>query len=173
MSAHLHVCPLSRLAATARGCRAGHLVSILSPGADAAARPADIPPQRHLRLTLSDIATPRDGLRLAGTADVVALLAFARTWDREKPMLIHCYAGVSRSTAAVLAVLCALQPHRPEADMAAALRAASPTATPNPRLLALADEQLGRDGRLVAAAAAIGRGADCFEGTPFCLPVEA
>jgi hypothetical protein len=45
----------------------------------------------------------------------------------------------------------------------------SPTATPNRRLVALADRRLGREGRMAAAIAAIGRGADCFEGAPFAL----
>ncbi len=49
------------------------------------------------------------------------------------------------------------------------MRAASPTATPNGRLVALADMALGRKGRMTGAIAAIGRGEECFEGTPFTL----
>ena len=59
-------------------------------------------------------------------------------------MLIHCFAGVSRSTAAAFIAACALAPNRDEATIARALRAASPTATPNARLVALADAALGR-----------------------------
>ena len=92
-----------------------------------------------------------------------------RGWDRAEPMLIHCYAGVSRSTAAAFIAACALKPERDEFEVARALRAASPTATPNARLVALADAALGRDGRMSEAIAAIGRGEDCFEGTPFAL----
>ncbi len=62
-----------------------------------------------------------------------------------------------------------LAPERDEAEIAAALRAASPSATPNPRLVAIADGLLGRSGRMVAAIAAIGRGAEAFEGVPFTL----
>ena len=71
-------------------------------------------------------------------------------------------------TAAFIAA-CALAPKRDEFTIARRLRAASPTATPNARLVALADAALGRNGRMNEAVAAIGRGEECFEGTPFTL----
>jgi predicted protein tyrosine phosphatase len=76
---------------------------------------------------------------------------------------------VSRSTAAAFIAACALAPERDELVIARAIRAASPTATPNGRLVALADEALGRKGRMISAIETIGRGEDCFEGTPFVL----
>jgi predicted protein tyrosine phosphatase len=86
-------------------------------------------------------------------------------------MVIHCFAGVSRSTAAAFIAACALNPTRDEAEIAAAIRAASRTATPNARLVALADAALGRDGRMSKAVAAIGRGEICEEGIPFSLAI--
>ncbi len=56
--------------------------------------------------------------------------------------------------------------------VAKALREASPSATPNPRLVAVADAMLGRNGRMIEAIGAIGRGADAFEGTPFRLALD-
>ena len=44
-------------------------------------------------------------------------------------MLIHCFAGVSRSTASAYIAVCQLSPHRDEREIALALRAASPTAS--------------------------------------------
>ena len=79
--------------------------------------------------------------------------------------------ALSRSTAAAFITVCALNPGRSEDAVAAALRQASPTATPNARLVAIADAMLGRDGRMVDAIARIGRGRDCFEGIPFALDV--
>ena len=84
-------------------------------------------------------------------------------------MVIHCFAGVSRSTAAAFIAACALNPRRDEFEVARVLRAASPTATPNARLVALADEALERRGRMTAAIMEIGHGEECFEGTPFTL----
>ena len=97
------------------------------------------------------------------------LLGFIRAWDKSAPLLIHCWAGISRSTAAGYIATCLLQPQRDEMELALALREASPSATPNPMLVALADEALAREGRMVAAIRRIGRGADAFEGLPFAL----
>ncbi|WP_275428021.1 hypothetical protein, partial [Enterobacter hormaechei] len=60
---------------------------------------------------------------------------------------------------------------RDEAEIAADLRAKSPSATPNARLVAIADGLLRRDGRMIDAIARIGRGRDAFEGEPFWLPL--
>jgi predicted protein tyrosine phosphatase len=86
-------------------------------------------------------------------------------------MVVHCFAGISRSTAAAFITLCALAPERREAEVALALRRASETAAPNARLVALADAMLGRGGRMVEAVRAIGPGRPAPEGTPFMLPV--
>ena len=107
-----------------------------------------------------------------GQDHVEQLLRFARAWPREKPLVIHCWAGISRSTAAAFIAVCALRPDRDEAEVAQALRAAAPSATPNARLVAVADDLLGRRGRMVDAIAAIGRGVDAYEGTPFVLGLD-
>ena len=165
----LHVCSLARLAETALAIQPSRLVTLLSPGGVVATRPSMIAADRHLTVGVSDIVAAKEGFTHPEAEHVDALHAFFRAWDRQAPLLIHCYAGVSRSTAAAYIGLCLLSPARDEAEAAAALRAASPTATPNARLIALADAALGRDGRMVAAIAAIGRGAECFEGAPFAL----
>jgi predicted protein tyrosine phosphatase len=52
------------------------------------------------------------------------------------------------------------------------IRSISATATPNPRIVAIADRLLARDGRMVAAVEAIGRGEMAYEGIPFRLDLE-
>jgi predicted protein tyrosine phosphatase len=165
----IHVCPLSRLAETAAAIQPRHLVTLMNV-ATPVARPADIEASNHLVLGLSDIAEPLEGHVLPAEDHVAQLVDFARRWDRAAPLLIHCWAGVSRSTAAAYICACVLDPSRDEGDAALALRRASPMATPNPRLIAVADAMLGREGRMIAAIGAIGRGADCYEGTPFAFP---
>lgn len=165
------VSPLSRLRESLDRHRPGRLVSILTRHTETDT--SGLPPDMVLRLAFSDLGEPMEGHVLASEADIAALIAFVRAWDGAAPFLIHCYAGVSRSTAAAYVALCALRPDLPEAAAAARLRAASPTATPNPRIVALADAALGRAGRMRAAIAAIGRGADCYEGMPFCLSLDA
>lgn len=167
----IYVCPLSRLEQTVRESGARTLVTLMNGGA-AVPRPLSIDPTRHLVLHISDICEPLEGYVLAQEAHVAELLSFVSRWDRRAPMTIHCYAGCSRSTAAAFIAACALEPEVPEDRFALAIRTASPTATPNARLVALADARLNRDRRMVAAVEAIGRGQECFEGTPFFLDLR-
>lgn len=166
----LHVSPLSRLDETVAAVHARHLVTLINVGTTVA-RPAGIPPERHLFLGMSDISQMLDGHVLAGQEHVARLIAFLHAWDRAEPMVIHCWAGISRSTAAAYIAACTLGPARDEDEVADALRSVAPSATPNPRLVALADATLGRRGRMVRAIERIGRGADAFEGTPFAMPL--
>lgn len=167
----LHVSPLSKLHETIAAVRPGHLVTLINVGT-VVERPAAISEANHLFLGMSDISAPMDGHVVPAEAHVERFLAFMRRWDREAPVLIHCWAGISRSTAAAYIAACALAPQRDEVELAARLRQASPSATPNARLVAIADAMLGRDGRMREAIAAIGRGADAFEGTPFSLDLD-
>ncbi|KSB90702.1 hypothetical protein AS593_10120 [Caulobacter vibrioides] len=164
----LAVCPLSRLDAHLTAHAPSHVVSLLSPTALA----PDVADVERLHLVFHDIAEPREGLIPPDAAMVGALLAFAGGWDGARPLLLHCYAGVSRSTAAAFILACRLAPERDEAELARALRALSPSATPNPLMIALADAALGRDGRMIAAVTAIGRGADAFEGEAFAWDLD-
>jgi predicted protein tyrosine phosphatase len=163
----LYVCPLGKVEQVVEQSGAESLISLLSPPA-APPRPSRIAPQRHLVLGLSDIVAPRDGHVLAGADHIEALLAFLRGWDGARPLVIHCYAGVSRSPAAAFIAACALTT-RPEDEIARDLRRLSPSATPNWHLIALADSLLSRKGRMVAAIESIGRGVECFEGEIFCM----
>ncbi len=168
---YLHVCPLSRLPETLAASGASHLVTLATLGSPGLAieRPQEITPEHHLRVGFSDIVAPLEGHLPPGEAHVRAVLDFAAAWDRERPLLLHCYAGISRSTAAAYAVACALAPERDEAALARELRRLAPSATPNRLFVAIADDLLGREGRMSAAITAIGRGAEAFEGTPFRL----
>jgi predicted protein tyrosine phosphatase len=100
---------------------------------------------------------------------VERLVKFATRWDRAQPLVVHCFAGISRSTAAAFISACALAPERDEAEIAMRIRNASPTASPNPRLVALGDAYLGRQGRMVKAVTRIGMGQPAYEAEPFDL----
>jgi predicted protein tyrosine phosphatase len=84
--------------------------------------------------------------------------------------LIHCWAGISRSTAAAFISLCALNPEADELRLAQALREASPTAHPNRRLVRLGDTVLQRSGRMIEAVESIGPGEFAEEALVFTLP---
>ncbi len=121
----------------------------------------------HLKLTMHDIAMPVDGMQPPGGKQIEELIAFVGDWDRQKPMLVHCWAGISRSTASAYIAQCILNPQKSETTLAGELRQLSAIATPNRLIIAHADAILGRGGRMSAAVADIGRGANAFEGNVF------
>ena len=67
------------------------------------------------------------------------LIDFVRGWDRATPLVVHCYAGISRSTAGAFVDGLRAQSRPQRAAIARAIRAASPTATPNARIVSIAD----------------------------------
>ena len=167
----IHVSPLSRLHDTVAATGASHVVTLIN-AQTPVERPPSIPAERHLFIGMSDIVAPMEGHILPGEGHVRQLNQFVDQWDRTRPLVIHCWAGISRSTAAAFITVCRLRPHQDERTIAARLRHAAPSATPNLRLVATADALLGRGGRMVTAIEAIGRGADAFEGTPFEMPLD-
>lgn len=153
----IHVCGLPSVPDLVLASRARHLVTCLSDGG-LDQTPLGILEGRHLKLVMHDIDELRDGYIPPSEAHVADLLEFVGKWDRTAPMIIHCYAGISRSTAAAFIALCALNPTTPEALIAGRLREASPAATPNRRLVMFGDAALGRSGRMIDAVAAMGAG---------------
>lgn len=166
------ISPLARIAEMAVRHSARDMVSLMAKE-HAVHRPGVIHPDRHLLLNMNDIS-------FAGTGDLVApqeehvrqLIAFAHSWDRANPLLVHCWMGVSRSPAAALIAALAVQPREDDYALALRLRQASPYATPNARLIEIGDRVLNRKGRLVEAVRAIGRGADTDGNAPFILPLN-
>ncbi|MEM6381160.1 MAG: tyrosine protein phosphatase [Pseudomonadota bacterium] len=170
--AALYVCSLSAIDAVAEQTGASHMLSVLSSGSPVE-RPASIAADNHLFLEFNDITAPAHGLTPPGREHIDALLAFGRAWDRKAPMIVHCWAGVSRSTAAGYILSLALSEGAEPHATARLLRSRAPWATPNARMIALADAALGAGGEMQAAIQAIGRGANAYEGRPFQLPVDA
>ncbi|MEO1067028.1 MAG: tyrosine phosphatase family protein [Pseudomonadota bacterium] len=167
----LHVCPLSRLVETVETSGARHVASLINAGMEVP-YPLSVPVDQRLFLGFNDIVEDVSGFVPPEKIHAEQLIDFVRDWDREHAMVIHCWMGVSRSTAGVYIAQCTLMPDDDEDDLAQELRAASPEATPNIRLVQFADQLLGRDGRMVRAIEAIGRGEETFEGVPFSLPVR-
>jgi predicted protein tyrosine phosphatase len=167
----IHVCSLARLHDTVAQTRASHVVTLLRT-VDLVERPRSVAAGNHLILGMDDISVPIDGYTHPAEEHVVELVDFVRRWDRRAPLVVHCYAGISRSTAGAFVTACALNPTRDETQIAWAMRRASRTATPNARIVAIADRLLQRKGRMVRAVETIGSGASAFEGEPFRLDLE-
>src|SRR5919108_3318258 len=166
----IYVCPLSKIEETAARTGASRMVTLITAGT-LVTRPAHLAESDHLFLAMHDITEELPDMTPPCEEHVEALLDFAHGWNRKAPLLIHCFAGISRSTAAAYTVAAALAPQRNEAELAATLRRLSPSATPNIRLISIADRLLGRQGRMVAAIESIGRGVEATEGVPFALQI--
>lgn len=169
--ATIHVCSLDRVWDTVMRERPSHLITLLH-NDGILATPSLIETDNHLRLSLHDISVPQPGMVHPGAEHVDRILEFVARWDRTAPMLVHCLAGISRSTATAFITACALNPAADETRIARRIRELSPTASPNMLLVELADDRLGREGRMIDAVEAIGYGELANEGWPFVLPAE-
>lgn len=167
----IYVCPLSLAPRLAKLNKVSHVVSLLDP----------LTPfpsikevgERHLCIEVHDIEEDEEGMDPLCTLRTKRILEFVGGWDRNQPILIHCYAGISRSTATAYITACAQNPGADEEEIALALRQASTNASPNRRFIAMADAELGRSGRMSRAIERIGRGAswyDIGDNTPFSIP---
>src|SRR5262245_15032095 len=167
----IHVCPLRSLPDVVVSSGAAHLLTCLQDEI-VVATPASIEPARHVRLDLDDIPRPMPGFVAPNAGHIADLIRFAHAWGGRGPVVIHCWAGISRSTAAAFISLCTLNPDVPEHLIAGLLRETSPTAYPNRLMIMLADMTLKRDGRMVDAVESIGRGEIVGEADPFSLPAD-
>lgn len=164
----IHVCSLARLPATVEASGARHVITVMGNVAKVA-RPPGIHPDNHLVISMDDIAFPLEGFVAPNEEHVARIIAFAKAWDRAAPMVVHCWAGISRSTATAFVTACTLEPAREEIDFARRMREASASACPNRLIVSIADKLLQRKGRMIAAIDAMGPGNDAVEGTPFVV----
>lgn len=167
----IHVCSLAALHPTVATTGASHILSVMA-DVEQVRRPPSVLEVNHLRIAMDDITEHIEGFTAPNESHIAQVLDFVRGWDRAAPLVVHCYAGISRSTASAFAAACALNPDRDEAVIARAIRAASPSAYPNRLIVTLADQALGRDGRMVRALDAIGPGSLSIEGVPFRIDLE-
>jgi predicted protein tyrosine phosphatase len=167
----IHVCSLARLHDTVAETGASHIVTLLRL-IDRVQRPTTIAETNHLILGMDDVSIPIDGYIPPAEEHVHDLIEFVQRWDRRAPIVMHCYAGISRSTAGAFISACALNPGRDERTIAQAIRGSSKTAMPNVMLVGHADRILGRKGRMIAAVEALGPGLPSLEGHPFRLDLE-
>jgi predicted protein tyrosine phosphatase len=159
----IFVTPLSAVPEVIRSHRPSHLVTLLSPE-HMIETPDGIARDRHLRLGVNDIIDAQSGDNPPTMDHIEELLAFARQWPADDPILVHCWAGVSRSMAASYIILCDRLGRGSELLAARAIRSRAPHAYPNALLVHYGDVALGRQGRMVDAIRSIGPGTMVAEG---------
>jgi predicted protein tyrosine phosphatase len=154
----MSVCGLDELAAQGTG-GATHVVSILDPGWPEPESLRGFDVHRRLTLHFHDVIEALPGCVAPERWDVDLLLAFGRdiaapAGDAGTHLLVHCHAGLSRSTAAAILILAQRDAGRSAEVAVAELARLRPRAWPNLRMLELGDAALGRGGEIVEAARA-------------------
>ena len=134
-----------------------HVLSILDPQEPELVAFDEFDAHERTTLRFHDIIDDLPGQIPPAPHHVEEILAFGKNLAAsvssrtEGHLLVHCHAGVSRSTAAMLTLMAQVQPDEPAETLFARLREIRPKAWPNSRMVQFADDLLGRDGALVAA----------------------
>ena len=166
------VCPLSQLSSVVAARSPERIVSLLDPGSSFPEFESVVA-CRHLKLALHDVHVSTESEVAPATKHIDDLLAFLAFWQRSGPLVIHCRAGIGRSTAAAFIAMCFYNPEVSELNVARTLRIASPTARPNESLIKMADTAMRRNGRMTEAIVETGRSLSwpaVKEGFPFEMP---
>jgi predicted protein tyrosine phosphatase len=113
---------------------------------------------RHQRTVLRfhDAIEPGPNVALPEPQHVQAILRFgddlaAAAEGAEGHLLVHCHAGISRSTAAMAMLMARMEPELREPEILQRLLAIRPKAWPNLRMMTFADELMARNGGFVKA----------------------
>ena len=156
----ISVCGIEELAGH---CETGvsHVLSILDPDWPVPEAFGTYGEHAKLELRFHDIIEETEGQLAPQAGDVEAILAFGRDLMAEPAsvahLLVHCHAGISRSTASMALLLAQAQPSLPAERILQGILGIRDKAWPNLRILEMGDALLGRGGTLPAAAAALYR----------------
>jgi predicted protein tyrosine phosphatase len=147
----LTICGLDELSGFAAD-GVSHVISIIDPEYP---DPADFGRYgAHERETFrfDDVIDPRPGYTPPSADDIERLLDFGERLAAGPAghLLVHCHAGISRSTAASAILLSQFNPGR-ELEAFRYVRSIRPRSWPNSRMVLMADAILGRDGALADA----------------------
>jgi predicted protein tyrosine phosphatase len=133
-----------------------HILSILDPGWPEPDAFGAFDRHRRLELRFHDVIEADPRCVAPERLDVEQLLSFGRDLTKagNTHLLVHCHAGVSRSTAAATLILAQTRPDRPAEEALQVVVRQRPRAWPNLRILELGDALLERRGEIVDAARA-------------------
>ena len=146
------ICGVSELEGEARSGRHTHVVSIWGKdeGASASRLVAKLFPHASLHLAFFDDVS-MEAPWGPSEQDIRMILAFGERLGPEDRLLVHCLAGVSRSSACAFSLACQCTDPGDEARVLALLRANRPFIMPNTLIVRYADALLGRGRRMVEA----------------------
>ncbi len=150
----LTICGLDELPShSERGV--SHVLSILDPDWPVPDAFGSYGEHARLELRFHDVIEPQPGVVLPRLSHVQEILAFGRDLLAEPAagagLLVHCHAGVSRSTAAMLLLIAQADAALAPDDLADTLLGIRRQAWPNLRIVELGAAELGRPALVTAA----------------------
>ncbi len=151
----LTICGLTELGSF-QDAAVTHVLSILDPDYPEPPDFAAYGPHKRLTMRFDDIIEDTPGMQPPQRHHVEALLEFgtglaAAEGDPLSHLLVHCHAGISRSSASMTTLLAEARPEMDEDALFEHIRGDSPAGLADSRMIVFADDLLGRDGRLFAA----------------------
>jgi predicted protein tyrosine phosphatase len=164
------IAPYVALSDAVRVHKPSHVLSVLSD--PVVPTPKGIAPHRHLRISVDDIVEPAEQFVVPARDHIAEILGFGRTWNRKQPFLVHCWAGISRSTAAAYILLNDIHGAGYEEAIAKGLRFHAPHAMPNRLMVRHADELMKRGGRMLRAVESMSESNPATQGEVVGLPVS-
>jgi predicted protein tyrosine phosphatase len=134
-----------------------HVLSLLDPSWPELTGFQGYGTHRRTTLRFHDAIDPGPGMTLPTRDNVGEILNFGEEIAAEtgaaaaRHLLVHCHAGISRSTAAMVSLLAQIDPREDEDRLFERVRQIRPQAWPNSLMIGYADDIMGREGRLVGA----------------------
>ena len=154
------VCGLEELAGHAER-EVSHVLSILDPSEPEPEAFGAYGEHARLELKFHDIIEETPGFIAPQHEHVGRMLEFGQELlcdpENVRHLLVHCHAGISRSTASMTLLLAQAQPDLSAAQVLAQVVHIREKAWPNLRILTLGEELLGRQGEFTKAAGAVYR----------------
>ena len=137
--------------------RVSHVLSILDPDWPVPEAFGSFGEHDRLEVRFHDVIEESPAAVAPGPAHVERLLAFGRGLTPEAHLLVHCHAGVSRSSAAMALLIAQAMPALGAEAIFAEILRIRPQIWPNLRIVEFGDRALGRNGALIAAAVGVYR----------------
>jgi predicted protein tyrosine phosphatase len=130
---------------------ASHVLSILDPDHPVPEAFGRFGEHEKLELRFHDIIEDLPGMEPPREAEVASLLGFGRSIKPNDHLLVHCHAGISRSTASMVLILAQALPNATGYDIVQEVLRIRPKAWPNLRIIEIGDAMLDRQGEMIAA----------------------
>jgi|TARA_B110000438_G_scaffold137536_1_gene132857 predicted protein tyrosine phosphatase len=153
------VCSLKDLETVCESIKPSHVISVIDPGY-APKTPKDV--KQHLKLGFDDITeiNSKNQIYRLNTDDIPqlppnnshtdAIIKFSESWNKDKPIVIHCWCGVSRSMAAAIYLMCKEDPLNIDRNIRY-IRSVAPHANPNKVLIKLFENALKLNSKITSS----------------------